>query len=516
MRVVFPKQANGRMILWIQGCRETAEQAKPLTDCPGSVSEYCWSEDSSHVVYTVEPGEDGGTPIFVCDVRQTVETGAIAASRNLTPTAGVTAQFVQVSRKNPDLIYVVLNQRDPEWYDLYQISLSTGDLKLLHENKQQLTGYEIDRNDQLRLVYQGNTLLSKEGDTLTALNVGSWPVNGNVLGWTPDNRRFYLETNYADRDLREVYLLDPQTQTLELFEGDPEQRCDFRRLQLSPSTGEAVCTSYLDDRNRYYWRDAAAKANHEFLQQQFPGRETEFISSSKDQSKFLVSVWGDRFATEVWYSDALKRELFPHYSPLAALQAVEQHLAPMNPVRYKSSDGLEIPGYLTLPVGCEAKKLPLGVLVHVGPRDTRDEWGYDPEVQFLAHRGYAVLQSSFRASGGFGKKFLDAGNGEWGRLMQDDLAWGVKYLVERESADPDRIGLMGASYGGYATLAGLAFTPDLYACGVDIVGTSNLFTFLERLPPYINRKGLYAMIVDPSTRRGQTAVARSQPAVQRG
>jgi dienelactone hydrolase len=184
----------------------------------------------------------------------------------------------------------------------------------------------------------------------------------------------------------------------------------------------------------------------------------------------------------------------------------------MKVVRYKSSDGLEIPAYLTLPKGVPAKNLPIVVLPHGGPW-ARDTWGYDGLAQFLANRGYAVLQPNFRSSTGYGKKFLNAGNNEWGQKMQDDLTWGVKYLVSQGIADPKRIGILGGSYGGYATLAGLAFTPDLYTAGVSIVGPSNLITLLESIPPYWEqiRKLFTERMGDPSTPEGKAQLERQSP-----
>ena len=196
------------------------------------------------------------------------------------------------------------------------------------------------------------------------------------------------------------------------------------------------------------------------------------------------------------------------------LKAIESRLSEMKPISYKSSDGMKIPGYLTLPVSASShENLPCIILVHGGPKGPRDYWGYDGVVQFLADRGYAVLQPNFRASGGYGKEFLNAGDKQWGKLMQDDITWGVKYLVKAGIADPKRIGILGGSYGGYATLAGLAFTPEVFACGVDIVGPSNLFTLLESIPPYweAGRKWLYEMTGDPETEEGQRILKQASP-----
>ena len=187
-------------------------------------------------------------------------------------------------------------------------------------------------------------------------------------------------------------------------------------------------------------------------------------------------------------------------------------LAKMQPIRYKSSDGLEIPAYLTLPKGVEPKNLPLVVVPHGGPWG-RDAWGYNSIAQFLANRGYAVLMPNFRASTGFGKKFLNAGNKQWGDLMQDDITWGVKDLIAKGIADPKRVGIMGGSYGGYATLAGVTYTPDLYAAAVAIVAPSNLITLLESIPPYweAGRIIFYERMGNPNTPEGKALLMKQSP-----
>lgn len=184
----------------------------------------------------------------------------------------------------------------------------------------------------------------------------------------------------------------------------------------------------------------------------------------------------------------------------------------MTAIRYPSSDGLEVPAYLVLPKGLPAKKLPLMVFPHGGPWG-RDEWGYHSYAQFLANRGYAVLLPNFRGSTGYGKAFLDAGNRQWGQKMQDDITWGVQYLIKEGIADPKRVGIMGGSYGGYATLAGVAFTPDLYAAAVDIVGPSNLLTLLNSIPPYWEafKKVFYLRMGDPSTEEGKAQLVKQSP-----
>ena len=307
--------------------------------------------------------------------------------------------------------------------------------------------------------------------------------------------------------------MDLDTQKITKIESDPKNRVDFGSLLVSDLTREIIYTSYTDDKTIYKWKDKTQEKNYKYLQSKFPGREINFQSITKDEKKFLITTSGDKYVPEVYFFNSETKELLLQYVPRPALKKVEEYLAAMKPIRYKSSDGLEISGYLTLPVGKSSANLPTVILVHGGPKGPRDNWGYNSTAQFLANRGYAVLQPNFRASGGYGKKFLNAGDLQWGKLMQDDITWGVKHLIAEGIANKDKVAIMGGSYGGYATLAGLAFTPDLYACGVDIVGPSNLFTLLESVPAYWEsaRASLYGMVGDPNTEEGKKRMYEASP-----
>ena len=517
--ISFMKAYNGIMNVWVKKFSEPFDSARPLTDSSRPLYGYSWTDDGRYILYVKDSDGDENMNIFAVDPNVAAPDGKkVPESRNLTPLKDVTAQLMHSSQNNPDLLWVGLNERDQAWHDLYLLKISTGELSLLYTNADRITGYEFDWDDNLRLVSRtdeaGNTvLLRKNGDDLEPIYETSVTEGASVLGWDPKNKNLYLQTNKGDLDLTTVFVMDPDTKTMTLFESDPEKRVDFGSLELDRNTREIISTSYTDDATRFYWKNETWEENYKFLKAKFPGREIIFQSSTKDYSKFLVAVLGDKYASEAFYFDATTRELILQYTPRPELKAVEQHLAKMTPVRYPSSDGLEIPGYLTLPVGLDPKNLPVVVLVHGGPKGPRDEWGYDPEVQFLANRGYAVLQPNFRASGGYGKKFLNAGDLQWGKLMQDDITWGVKYLIEKEIADKKRIAIMGGSYGGYATLAGLAFTPDLYACGVDIVGPSNIFTLLDSIPAYweSGRAFLHGMVGDPETDEGKKRIEEASP-----
>ncbi len=516
--ISFMKAYNGIMNIWVKEFDEPFENARPLTDSPRPLYGYSWTEDGRYILYAKDKDGDENINVFAVDPHATTATGEIPDSRNLTPLNEVTAQIVHVSQSNPDLVWVSLNDRDKAWHDLYQLRISTGELTLLYENNDRITGYEFDWDDNLRLLNRtdekGNTtLLRIDGDRLTSIYETLVTEAAGVTGWDPQNNRFYLLTNKGELDLLTLYLMDPATTELKFVESDPEKRVDFGSLRLDRNTREVISTSYTDDRTRHYWKNSKWGEMYQFLCDQFPGREVSFQSSTNDYSKFLIAVSGDRYAAEAWFFDAESRELIHQYTPRPELKKVEEHLAPMESVRYASSDGLEIPGYLTIPRGVEPKNLPVVVLVHGGPKGPRDEWGYDPQAQFLANRGYAVLQPNFRASGGYGKAFMNAGDLQWGRLMQDDITWGVKYLIEKGIADKERVAIMGGSYGGYATLAGLAFTPDVYACGVDIVGPSNIFTLLDSVPPYweAGRAFLYGMVGDPNTEEGRELIEKASP-----
>ncbi|MEL6394322.1 MAG: alpha/beta fold hydrolase, partial [Bacteroidota bacterium] len=282
----------------------------------------------------------------------------------------------------------------------------------------------------------------------------------------------------------------------------PEGRVDFGNAFFSEVSKEIVGTSYTDDRRRRYWIDSEYEEAYNALQAQLPGKTIGFGSSTKDERFWIISAYSDTDPGAVYLFDKDEKKVEFQYRGRPNMPIDD--LAPMQAVRYNSTDGLEIPAYLTLPKGVEAKDLPVIIMPHGGPW-ARDYWGYNPYHQFLANRGYAVLSPNFRGSTGFGKAFLDAGNGEWGELMQDDLTAGAQYLIDEGIADPERIGIMGGSYGGYATLAGVTFTPDVYAMGISIVGPSSLETLLNSIPAYWEpiKKLFYIRMADPNTEEGQ-------------
>jgi dipeptidyl aminopeptidase/acylaminoacyl peptidase len=515
--IAFLKPLDGTRNVWVKGTQDPFASAHPVTaETKRPIAGYFWSRDGKFILFAKDQGGDENYNVFAVDPAASPASGQrVPAARNLTEAKGVRAAIYEVPKTDPDTIYVGLNDRDPSWHDLYKVRISTGERTLLRKNTERLTGWVFDRTGQLRLA----TRSAENGDT-EVLRVdpdGFKKVYSCGVFETcyparfhKDGQHVYMVTNKGDVDLTRLELFDPAAGSEELVEADPLSRVDFEDPLFSERTDELIATSYFDDKLRIYWKDKDFEADYDLLRKRLPGKEVHFRSGTRDERLFLVSAASDTEPGESYLFDRASKKLTLQYRIYDKLP--RQHLAAMKPVRYKSSDGLEIPAYLTLPKGVPAKGLPLLVLPHGGPWG-RDTWGYDPFSQFLANRGYAVLQPNFRASTGYGKKFLNAGNNEWGQKMQDDLTWGVKYLVAEGVADPKRVGIIGASYGGYATLAGLTFTPDVYAAGVSIVGPSNLITLLDSIPPYWEsiRKIFAERMGNPATPEGRAQLERQSP-----
>ena len=515
--IAFVKPLDGTRNVWVKRTEDPFEKARPLTaDTKRPIPGYFWSRDGKFILFVQDQGGDENYNVYAVDPAAPPASGQkVPAARNLTDAKKARAEIFAVPKTDPDTIYVGLNDRDPAWHDLYKVKISTGERTLLRKNTERLTYWVFDRKGQLRLA----TRSAESGDTeVLRVDADGFKkvYSCNVfetcapVRFHKDGQHVYMITNKGDADLIRLVLFDPATGNEELVEADPKGRVDFEDALFSERTDDLIATSYTDERRRLYWKDKAFAADYELLQKKLPGKEVYVGSGTNDEHLFIVSALSDTEPGESYLFDRGSKKLTLQYRLREKLP--RQSLAEMKAVRYKSSDGLEIPAYLTLPKGVPAKNLPLVVFPHGGPWG-RDEWRYDPFAQFLANRGYAVLQPNFRASTGYGKKFLNAGNHEWGQKMQDDITWGVKYLVAEGIADPKRVGIMGGSYGGYATLAGVAFTPDVYAVGVSLFGPSNLITLLQSIPPYWEsiRKIFTERMGDPATPEGRAQLERQSP-----
>jgi dipeptidyl aminopeptidase/acylaminoacyl peptidase len=515
--VAFLKPWSDTRNIWVKKTSEPFEAARRVTaETKRPIAGFFFTRDSRLILYVKDNDGDENFNVWAADpAAARAEGKEVPPSRNLTEAKGARAFIYDVPKKSPDTIYVGLNDRDAAWHDVYKVSISTGKRELVRKNTDRIAGWQFDLEGQLRLAVR----TTDKGDTevLKVLPEGFKTVYTCSVFETcgpdrfhRDGKRVYVQTNKGDADLTRLVLFDPETGQEELVESDPMNRVDFGGAIFSEATDELVGTSYEDERTRVYFRDKAWEADYRLLQGKFPGRDIDLGSSTADDQVLLITASSDTDPGERYIFDRTTKKLTLQYKVRERIP--REHMAEMKAVRYPSSDALEVPAFLTLPKGVPAKGLPAIVVPHGGPW-ARDGWGFNNLAQFLANRGYAVLMPNFRGSTGYGKKFLNAGNKQWGEKMQDDVTWGVKYLVAQGIADPKRVGIMGGSYGGYTTLAGVAFTPDLYAAAVDIVGPSNLITLLDSIPPYWEaaRITFYERMGDPRNPEGKAQLVRQSP-----
>jgi dipeptidyl aminopeptidase/acylaminoacyl peptidase len=515
--ISFIKPLDGVRNVWVKKADEPFDAARPVTaDTKRPIQSYFWSRDARYILWVQDQAGDENFNVYAVDPAAATAAGSkVPAPRDLTGAKGARAYIYHVSKRDPDLMFVGLNDRDPAWHDVYVLRISSGERTLLRQNTERISGWVFDLEDALRMAVRvdpkGNTeILRVDPEGFTQVYGCSVLESCGPVRFHKDGRRVYLVTNKGEVNTTRLVLLDLATGKDELVEADPEGRVDFGRPIFSDVTDELVGTAYVDDRTRVYWRDAAFKADYEWLKSRLGDAEIGMGASTRDERRWIVAAYSDVEPGTTYLFDRDRKTLELQYRVRERLP--REVLGSMTPIRYKSSDGLEIPAYLVLPKGVEPKNLPLVAFPHGGPWH-RDSWGYHPYAQFLANRGYAVLMPNFRGSTGYGKAFLNAGNGQWGDLMQDDITWGVKHLVAEGIADPKRIGIMGGSYGGYATLAGVAFTPELYSAAVAIVAPSNLITLLNSIPPYweAGRVIFHTRMADPNTPEGRAQLERQSP-----
>jgi dipeptidyl aminopeptidase/acylaminoacyl peptidase len=454
------------------------EDDRPLTaDKKRGIRIYSWAYDGKHLLYLQDTGGDENHHVHAVNL----QTGA---DRDLTAFKGVKAELVATDPDKPNEILVGLNKKDRAKFDVYRLDLAGGDLKLDSDNPGNVVGWTADAKLQVRAASArtpdgGSDMLVRDTAGGPWRKVRHWTMEeeGGPVLFSKDGKSLYMEGNHGADTVR-LLKLDLATGKEEVVAEDPEY--DVSGLFVHPTKRTVQAVAFERDKLTWKVLDPDVAGDFEALAKL---RKGQFSVASRDlaDKTWLVAYTTDDGPIYYYAYDRPSKKgrlLFSHQPKLEKLA-----LAHMEPISYKTRDGLTMHGYLSTPVGVPAKALPAVLLVHGGPWG-RDTWGFQPMVQWLANRGYAVLQVNFRGSAGYGKKFLNAGNREWGKKMHDDLVDGVEWLVKKGVADPKRVAIMGGSYGGYATLAGLAFTPDVFACGVDIVGPSNIITLLKTIPPY--------------------------------
>lgn len=418
----------------------------------------------------------------------------------LTPEDKVRAGIVDDLEDIDDYMLISTNERNPQAFDVYRLNVNTGEKKMIAENPGNIMGWITDHDGKLRVATASDGVNSvvlyrdTEEEPFKEVLVTNFRDELNPLFFTFDNKFMYASSNLG-RDKSAIVKFDiANGKELELMYENPD--VDVSGLSYSRKRKVLTTISYVKEKREMKFLDSETEKRYDRLKKELGDYEVVITGLNKNEDKFLVRTYSDRSLGSYYFYDAASDKLSKIVEVSPWLN--ENELAVQKPVTYKSRDGLTIHGYLTLPVGVEPKNLPVVMNIHGGPW-ARDNWGFNPEVQFLANRGFAVLQVNYRGSTGYGKKFWEASFREWGKKMQDDVSDGVKWLISEGIANPKKVGIYGGSYGGYATLAGLAFSPELYACGVDYVGVSNLFTFMKTIPPYWEpfRKMMYEMVGNP-------------------
>ena len=456
------------------------------------IAGYLWL-GNSRIGYVQDTGGDENFRLFAVNIDGTNQA-------DLTPFDSVRVQIIDELENNPQEMLIGLNKKDQRHHDVYRLNVLTGQMELIAENPGNISGWQTDHAGKLRLAFTAdgvNTSIlyrQTEQDTFHIILTTDFREEVNPMFFTFDNKNLYVSSN-RKRDKSALYIFDINTATeTDLIFGHDE--VDISWAMYSKKRKVLTGVSIYTSKQKYHFFDNWRENVQKDLEEKLPGVEVRLSDLDDNETMALVRTFNDKTRGAYYLYNTETKEL----SKLADISPWLDPLkmADMIPISYKSRDGLTINGYLTLPKDSSDKNLPVIVNPHGGPW-ARNRWGFNSEVQFLANRGYAVLQMNFRGSTGYGRNFKEIGFKQWGKSMQDDVTDGVHWLINEGIADKDRIGIYGGSYGGYATLAGVTFTPELYACGVDYVGPSNIFTLLNSLPPYweLYRQMFYEMVGNP-------------------
>ncbi len=483
-RLAWLAPVDGVLNVWVAPAGDLGAARAVTKDTKRGIRSYSWSHSGAHLLYSQDLGGDENWRVYAVDVVK-------GETRDLTPFDGARAEIERVSPKMPLEVIIGMNDRDPSLFDLYRVRIDTGERTLVVRNpgvvgRGIVQSFVVDDAGEARFAWRtnsddgGSSLLRPDGS-------GGWE---EVLSVTREDGlssapleidgtgEFLYMTDSRDRDtsaLVEIRLKDLSARVLA-----DDRRADVTSVLMDPATHRPLACAFTYERVEWRVVDGSVKKDLAALGAADAG-DFRVVSQTQDNGTWVVSYTRDTGSRRyVLYDRATRttKELFVERESLAG-----QPLAPMTPVQISSRDGMTLVCYLTTPVDGTTGARPMVLLVHGGPW-ARDYWGYNSLHQLLANRGYAVLSVNFRGSTGFGKRFLNAGNREWAAKMHDDLLDAVDWAVREGVADEKRVAIMGGSYGGYATLVGLTFTPEVFACGVDIVGPSNLVTLLSTVPPY--------------------------------
>ena len=481
--------------VWVKTIGQDDDHVVTHDDKRG-IFEYFWAYDNKHLMYLQDKDGDENWRLFAVDL----ESGEMS---DLTPYENVQVRIVDLSRHHPDTIVITMNKQDARLHDVYRLDLTSCELTMVARNPGNIIGWATDFDLRVRAAVAvtqtgGLDLLVRSDEDDSWEKVLTWGAEDNMtshpLAFTRDGGSIYM-VDSRNANAGRLVRLDLGTKELEIIAEDPVY--DVDEVMIHPDTYEILAASFTKDRREWVVLDDSVAEDFEAIRGLDSG---DFTITSHDAAytTWSVAFMKDDGPVSFWSYDRNTKEgtfLFVHRTALE-----EYTLAPMEPVSFVTRDGLTIHGYATFPPGKPHRNLPMVLNVHGGPW-ARDAWGYNPEAQWMANRGYLCLQVNFRGSHGYGKDFLNAGDKEWGGKMHNDLLDAVNWAIDQGYADAERIAIYGHSYGGYAALVGAAFTPDVFSCAISGMGPSNLLTFINSVPPYWTTmlENMYKRIGDPRT-----------------
>jgi len=468
---------NGVLNVWIRTLGKSDDRAV-TNDTKRGIRNFTWQYDNRHILYTQDVGGDENWRLYQTDI-------ADKQTKDLTPWDKVRVDLVAYDWRTPDTVLIQANKRDPKLFDVYRVDLKNGKADLDTENPGDVQGWQADNALQVRAAQvdqpDGGSIIRVRNDVKAPwrdlIKWGPDETFGGLAGFSPDNKKLWVITSVDVNAARilEIDILSGQRKVIA-----EDSQFDVAGAVTQPRTNELQVVTFDKQRMAYDFIDPKIKADYEALQKV---RDADIgdISRSLDDKKWIVTFVSDDAPVVYYLYDHPSKQATYLFTSRPALDKYK--LSAMKPIEYTARDGMKIYGYLTTPDGIDAKNLPMVLFVHGGPW-ARDQWGFNRYAQWLSNRGYAVLQINFRGSTGYGKQYINAGDRQWAGAMHTDLLDGKAWAVKQGVADAGKVCIMGGSYGGYATLAGVTFSPDAFACGVDIVGPSNLNTLLKTVPPY--------------------------------
>lgn len=489
--ITYLKPYKKRLNIFIKSLENGEEER--LTDCEDrNIDSYMFANDK-RIVYLKDNGGDENFRLFAVDI----DGGNF---KEVAGFEGVTTVIIDGLKNDNDHIMIGMNKRNNQIFDVYKLNVNTGDMDIIAENPGAVSQWIVDNNGEVRVAVELDGVNTKvfyreaaDSDFRLILE-GDYKENAQPLCFAEDNKNLIISSNF-NRDKYAIYEFDPDMkENVKLIYSNNE--VDVESVITSKKTNKLICSLYYTEKLQYKFFNDGYEKIYNKIKARFADKCIALIDRDREDNKIIIQAYSDK-NPGVYYLYDVEKDILTEIAEMKPW-IHEDEMAEVRPIEYTSRDGLTIHGYLTVPQTAEIKNLPVVVIPHGGPW-IRKVWCFNEHAQFLANRGYAVLQPNFRGSTGYGRKFNEAGFKQWGKAMQDDITDGVYWLNKEGIANKNMIAIYGGSYGGYTVLAGLTFTPDLYNCGIDLAGPSNIITLLEGLPSYWEpmRKMMYEMMGDP-------------------